>query len=85
MLRISFCVSLVILALLPNLFAIMDDDHYVYVDDDVSIFIKRKNKMTGYLRAKYQPQLKLPSLQPSHQLLPPPPPQTQIATAVSLK
>ena len=38
MLRISFCVSLVVLALLPNLFAIMDDDHYVYVDDDVRLF-----------------------------------------------
>ena len=38
MMRISFCVSLVVLALLPNLFAIMDDDQYVYVDDDVSIY-----------------------------------------------
>ena len=36
MIRISFCISLAIFALLPNLLAIMDDDHYVYVDDDVS-------------------------------------------------
>ena len=36
MIRISFCVSLAIFALLPNLLAIMDDTEYVYVDDDVS-------------------------------------------------
>ena len=36
MIRITFCVSLAIVALLPNLLAIMDDNEYVYVDDDVS-------------------------------------------------
>ena len=39
MLRISFCFSLAIFALLPNLLAIMDDSEYVYVDENVS-FVK---------------------------------------------
>ena len=36
MMRISFCFSLAIFALLPNLLAIMDDSEYVYIDDNVS-------------------------------------------------
>ena len=36
MMRIMFCMSIAIIAILPPLFAIMDDDEYVYVDDDVS-------------------------------------------------
>ena len=36
MLRIMFCFSLAIFSILPTLLAIMDDDLYVYVDDDVS-------------------------------------------------
>ena len=36
MMRIMFCMSVAIFAILPPLFAIMDDDEYVYVDDDVS-------------------------------------------------
>ena len=82
MLRISFCVSLVILALLPNLLAIMDDDHYVYVDDDVSLFQLWWEILTGYFRMRYQRQLKL--LPTWHPLLQPPP-RMQIATAVSTK
>ena len=31
-----FCMSVAIFAILPTLFAIMDDDQYVYIDDDVS-------------------------------------------------
>ena len=40
MMRIMFCMSIAIFAILPPLFAIMDDDEYVYVDDDVSLKIK---------------------------------------------
>ena len=83
MMRISFCVSLVVLALLPNLFAIMDDDQYVYVDDDVSIFSLYWKILIGSLRLKFQHQHKLELFQPSHQLLRPL--QIQIATAVSFK
>ena len=31
-----FCLSIALFSILPTLFAIMDDDLYVYVDDDVS-------------------------------------------------
>ena len=37
MIRIMFCMSVAILAILPPLFAIMDDDQYVYIDDDVRL------------------------------------------------
>ena len=36
MMRTMFCFSLGIFAILPTLFAIMDDDQYVYIDDNVS-------------------------------------------------
>ena len=36
MLRIMFCLSIALFSILPTLLAIMDDDLYVYVDDDVS-------------------------------------------------
>ena len=81
MMRIMFCMSVAIFAILPPLFAIMDDGEYVYVDDDVSNWWNIKI-MTGHFRLIYQPQLKVAALWPSHQLLQPLP-ETQIATVVS--
>jgi len=37
MMRIMFCFSLAIFAILPTLFAIMDDELYVYVDDNADL------------------------------------------------
>ena len=75
-----FCMSVAIFAVLPPLFAIMDDTEYVYVDDDVSFKLSislYNNRL--FLRLTYQRQLRWPRFQATLQQ--PPPTKTVIAVS----